>query len=88
MEQINVKAKVIVNNQNGNVKVVSKKGRLAFPVEVIETGAGLHRRVGNKWEFLQLLREFRQRSKGRFISKSTIIEQRINALIRSLHYAD
>ncbi len=85
MEEIKVKAKVIVDN--GDVRLVRKKGRLAFPVEVIEPNAGTHRRVENKKEFLELLREVRDRSKSRFVSKSTVIEERINALIRNLHHA-
>ncbi len=85
MEQNNVKAKVIVDNSSGDVKVVSKKGRLAFPVEVIESGTDGSRRIGNRIEFLKLLREVKRKKQVRAVSKRVIIEQRIHALMRNLH---
>lgn len=51
--------KIYINVTDGNLKIIRSKGRLVFPLEVIETKTLLRREVKSTFELARLIKRIR-----------------------------
>ena len=85
MKDLNIKGEVLINPASGDVKVLRRDGRLAFPVQVVEAGTERRQHVNNYGELVKLIRKIRRNFLNRRDNKSQVIQEKINIHLRSLH---
>lgn len=85
MKDSNIKGEVRINPTSGEVKVISKERRLAFPVEVVEAGTERGQRVSSYPELVRVIRNARQHVLRRRDPKSDVIKEKINVHMRTVH---
>ena len=85
MKDLNIKGELLINPANGDVKVLKKDGRLAFPLQIVVAGTERREHINSYSDLLRLIRAIRRSFISGRHPKSRVIQEKINIHLRSLH---